>query len=503
MKKRNLTPAVIAVILILIVTVGYLKIIAPGGAPAMVVPADDRDYFSVVHGLLTGAQRSIDVIVYQGRFYFQYPLSTSNTLMADLADAAARGVKVRAVLEQADWNPENSEDNHDAWNVLSTAGVATYFDPLETTSHSKLIIVDGKYSVVGSMNWSYYALDKNNEATVVVESEKIGKQFEKYFGGIVAASSPLYERPGRYMTAAEIPEVKERTVFVNDVVDSGKYLPERKEGLLYLGDVTVRVDSDALEEILAVDSLFFSEVAGDTVRIFGQVEKDDKHAIHALDVETGKTTQAMAQAFGVERSKLKAMSFPKPMLAWTRVSRVIPVPNEKYVPEVLKLIRSARKRVWVAMLDARYYETRPVPAERDKPRPKGAPPSLTNLILESLRDAARRGVDVRVICDMGRGGSAPNSKLAFLKGVVEAGGKAYEDSPDVTTHAKVAIVDDDFTVIGSTNWTQPAVEENNETAIVIESPELTSHYAAFIGGIIEAGKAFVDGDRPARSQDRD
>jgi phosphatidylserine/phosphatidylglycerophosphate/cardiolipin synthase-like enzyme len=168
----------------------------------------------------------------------------------------------------------------------------------------------------------------------------------------------------------------------------------------------------------------------------------------------------------------------------------VPIPNDKYVPEVTRLIRSARKRVWVAMLDARYYETRPVPPDRDKRRPKDAPPSLTNVLLADLQDAARRGVDVEVVCDMGRGGpgSVPNNKLAFLKKITEAGGKAYWDSPEVTTHAKIAIVDDDFTVIGSTNWSQPAVEDNNETAVVIESPEINQHYAGFIERV--KGQAF-------------
>jgi phosphatidylserine/phosphatidylglycerophosphate/cardiolipin synthase-like enzyme len=82
---------------------------------------------------------------------------------------------------------------------------------------------------------------------------------------------------------------------------------------------------------------------------------------------------------------------------------------------------------------------------------------------------------------MGRGdGRVPETKAAFLARLREAGGKVYEDSPDVTTHAKVLIVDDDYTVVGSTNWSLPALEENNETAVVIESQDINGHYADFI-----------------------
>jgi phosphatidylserine/phosphatidylglycerophosphate/cardiolipin synthase-like enzyme len=229
-----------------------------------------------------------------------------------------------------------------------------------------------------------------------------------------------------------------------------------------------------------VDSLFFAEVARDTVRVFGAVEKGTGHRLHALDLKTSSTLPAMAKAFGVERLRLKTMSVPKPVLTWVDASRVVPIPNDKYVPAVTNLIRSAKQRVWVAMLDARYYETRPVPAERDKRRPKDAPPSLTNVILDDLMAAARRGVDVQVVCDMGRGTNPPNSKLAFMKKLQDAGGKVFWDSPEVTMHAKLLIVDDDFAVVGSTNWTQPAVEDNNETAVLVESPEINQHYAGFI-----------------------
>jgi len=472
------------VALVVLAAIAYVTFIGPRALPAKVMPADNRDYFAVVHELFTGAQRSIDVIIYQGRFYFQYPLSRSNALIADLVSANERGVKVRAILEEAEWNFGNSEDNRDVWDVLSQAGVAAYFDPLGTTSHSKLAVVDGEYTVVGSMNWSYYALDANNEATVVVKSPRIAGQFEAYFERLLQASSATYGLPERYLKASEALGSKSRQVFVKDVADSGKYLPETKQGLLYMGDVMVMVDEDALDEILAVDSLFFAEVAGDTVRVFGETVQGAGRQLHALDLKTNSTLPAMVKAFGVERSRLKTMSVPKPALTWVDASRVVPIPNEKYVPEVTKLIRSAKQRVWVAMLDARYYETRPVPPERDKKRrPKDAPPSLTNVILDDLAAAARRGVDVQVVCDAGRGSNVPNNKLAFMKKLQEAGGKVFWDSPEVTTHAKVLIVDNDFAVVGSTNWTQPAVEDNNETAVLIESPEINQHYAGFIASV--------------------
>jgi len=199
----------------------------------------------------------------------------------------------------------------------------------------------------------------------------------------------------------------------------------------------------------------------------------------------------MAKSFAAERTAMKSVSVPKPVLTWTSSPRVVPIPNELYAPEIGKLIRGAQRRIWVAMLDARYYETAPGPPEEAaQKKAKGAPPSLTNLMLEDLQAAARRGVDVRLVIDTSREGRMPPTKTAFLSMLKEAGGKVFEDPPDITTHAKVMIVDDDFTVVGSTNWSQPAVEENNETAVVIESPEVNKVYAAFIEADEAQGKPY-------------
>ena len=48
-----------------------------------------------------------------------------------------------------------------------------------------------------------------------------------------------------------------------------------------------------------------------------------------------------------------------------------------------------------------------------------------------------------------------------------------------------------FTVLGSTNWTYHAVEENNETAVIIESADINRHYAEFIDLRIAEGTPYV------------
>jgi phosphatidylserine/phosphatidylglycerophosphate/cardiolipin synthase-like enzyme len=51
-------------------------------------------------------------------------------------------------------------------------------------------------------------------------------------------------------------------------------------------------------------------------------------------------------------------------------------------------------------------------------------------------------------------------------------------------------VDEDYVVLGSTNWSYFAFEESNETSVVIQSPELNRHYAGYIESIIAAGTPY-------------
>ena len=146
-------------------------------------PICDREYFPAVHSLLKKAKSSIYLIMHQIRYYDNHPESPSNLFCKDLIAAAKRGVDVKVIIEQSDLEmfSDSSKKNRDVGYRLARGGVTVYFDPSETTTHCKLLIVDKKYTVIGSTNWSYYALDKNYESSILIESEKTANYFIEYF----------------------------------------------------------------------------------------------------------------------------------------------------------------------------------------------------------------------------------------------------------------------------------------------------------------------------------
>lgn len=149
--------------------------------PADVIPIPNREYVPALHKALQSAEKSIKIIMFSARYYPQYKNDANSLILNDLINAAQRGVSVEVILDASNWNRSNTLDNKAFADTLKKCGVKVYFDPPDVTSHNKLILVDGKITIVGSTNWSYYALERNNEASVLIYSQEVTEYFTKYF----------------------------------------------------------------------------------------------------------------------------------------------------------------------------------------------------------------------------------------------------------------------------------------------------------------------------------
>jgi phosphatidylserine/phosphatidylglycerophosphate/cardiolipin synthase-like enzyme len=91
-------------------------------------------------------------------------------------------VNVEVILEHSKGlSQKNSKANRKVGMMLLKAGVKVYLDPPYQTTHNKLIIVDKTYTVIGSTNWTYHGLKKNNESSVLIKSKEVANAFIKYF----------------------------------------------------------------------------------------------------------------------------------------------------------------------------------------------------------------------------------------------------------------------------------------------------------------------------------
>jgi phosphatidylserine/phosphatidylglycerophosphate/cardiolipin synthase-like enzyme len=149
----------------------------------------DAQYFQVAKKVIQEARTSIQVMMFEMEYYDKYPQSASNLLIKDLIDARKRGVKVEVILEVREGRDRTAQRNRNTGKILSTGGVEVIYDPLFKTTHAKCMVVDGRLTLLGSTNWTYYALTNNNEVSVLIRSKELAKELIDYFNRVKATGS--------------------------------------------------------------------------------------------------------------------------------------------------------------------------------------------------------------------------------------------------------------------------------------------------------------------------
>ena len=146
--------------------------------------------------------------------------------------------------------------------------------------------------------------------------------------------------------------------------------------------------------------------------------------------------------------------------------------NQEYFPLLQEKIRNAREEILVSM-----YLFRTTGNERN----------LATRLRGELVAAASRGVKVAVLLEKEkreRKGSSLNEDNRYTAAILSRGGvKVYFDSPDVTTHTKLVVIDNRFVFVGSHNFSDSALGHNNEASVMVDSPEMAGKAASFIKGI--------------------
>ena len=133
---------------------------------------------------------------------------------------------------------------------------------------------------------------------------------------------------------------------------------------------------------------------------------------------------------------------------------------QNFVQATLKRIHSAEERIWVMLYVLRREHS-------------GTGP-VTQLV-EALAKAQQRGVDVRVVLDQSKRWQSDeiegkNTDAAAWLG--DLGIPVLIDELTQRTHAKALLIDDDWVIIGSHNWTMSALAYNVELSVMLHDAEL-------------------------------
>lgn len=153
------------------------------------IPVNNRDYAPAVLKLFNEAEKTIHIMMLEGGYYEGYPDGANEQLYRALGDAVKRGVEVNIILDQAGHNPSQSMRNLQLGEHLKEYGINVYYDPPEVTTHTKTLLIDSIIAVIGSTNWSYHALDKNNECSVMIKSKELTLFYENVYEELLKEST--------------------------------------------------------------------------------------------------------------------------------------------------------------------------------------------------------------------------------------------------------------------------------------------------------------------------
>ena len=320
-------------------------------------------YCTAVGDALAAASETVDVLLSSLDL-------EENPLVDELVRARERGVRVRVLLDQSDWEEDITIRNRPAVDALQAAGIDARFDDPAVTTHAKLVIVDRVSVVVGSTNWNRYALFEHRQAGVRIDDERVGEAFAAFF-----------ER--QWIASGELTEMT---------------LPEP-------------MPVDGAPTVVALPD-------GDGTGLYGGVARE--------------------------------------------------------------LLTRARRSIHAVLYRVSVY-----PQYGD---------SVTGDLVDGLVAAAARGLDVRVLIDDCR--FYEDSAEANLMSAIYLYQKGVDvrfDEPDVTTHAKLLVIDGDTVLLGSTNWNYYSVEHNVEANVaLLFMPEVAGVYEQYFEAVWRAGRP-IDG----------
>ncbi len=127
----------------------------------------DKSITNAVLPLIRGAKKYI---------YIPTFVLTENRVTEELISAKKRGVDIKIIIDAL-----NASSRYSKHQILRDSGVLVKTENYAGKMHSKSMIVDDEYVLIGSMNFSYSGENKNDENLVVIRDSEMAKFYKNFF----------------------------------------------------------------------------------------------------------------------------------------------------------------------------------------------------------------------------------------------------------------------------------------------------------------------------------
>lgn len=125
------------------------------------------NFYNKLSPLINGAKREIFVSI----FYL-----THKNIIEDLISAKKRGVDVKIIYDAVGANNMKQKVNY-----LRNSGIKVKVENWGGKNHEKNMVIDSKYFITGSANFSYSGAKKNDENVLIFKSTDISGFYRKHF----------------------------------------------------------------------------------------------------------------------------------------------------------------------------------------------------------------------------------------------------------------------------------------------------------------------------------
>ena len=129
-----------------------------------------KEFAPKVIPLIKQARKSIDIIVYDWRWYPDQIGSAIQKFNNAIINTAQKGKAVKAIT-----------NNSHIHKILSQFKIKAKKFYSKKKLHTKLMIIDNKIAILGSHNYTMNAFTINYEVSVIIQEEEVIKRLNQYF----------------------------------------------------------------------------------------------------------------------------------------------------------------------------------------------------------------------------------------------------------------------------------------------------------------------------------
>lgn len=139
------------------------------------------DYFNKVYPVIQSATQKIDIVMYEWKWYSHEFAGGVQRLNNALIDRAREKVPVRILMNIESMGHAITKINSRTASFFQQKGIQVKFGQVGVATHAKMVIVDDRFCVVGSHNYSKGSFTRNQECSVLIEGGEAIRPFIDYF----------------------------------------------------------------------------------------------------------------------------------------------------------------------------------------------------------------------------------------------------------------------------------------------------------------------------------